>query len=55
MAMQDIVREALVSQYLWSRKSKRKLERNATEMSAARLTGTLTYYTVIILMPVKGT
>ena len=41
MAVQDIVRETLVRKYLHSRQSKRALERNATEMSAARLTGTL--------------
>ena len=46
MVVQEIAREALVIRYLHSRKVKRQLERNATEMGAARLTGTLPYHTV---------
>ena len=43
---QDLVREILWINYLHSRRVKRQLERRATEMSAARLTGTLPYHTI---------
>lgn len=37
--MQDVVRELLVTRIIQKRKLKRHLQRHATEMGAARLTG----------------